>query len=41
MAQSIRPGKVWRDTAGKRIQAHGFSVFYDPREKLYKWFGEN
>ena len=38
---SIRPGKVWRDTNGKRIQAHGFSVFYDEQAKEYKWYGEN
>lgn len=24
---SIKPGKVWLDTNGKPIQAHGFSVF--------------
>ena len=26
---SIRPGKTWLDTDGKRIQAHGGSVFYE------------
>ena len=36
---SIRPGKVWLDTDGKPIQAHGFSVFY--RDGLYWWYGEN
>ena len=25
---SIRPGQVWLDTEGKRIQAHGGSVIY-------------
>ena len=25
---SIRPGQVWLDTEGKRIQAHGGSVMY-------------
>ena len=38
---SIKPGKVWLDTEGKPIQAHGFSVYYNEREKLYYWYGEN
>ena len=38
---SIRPGKPWKDTNGKRIQAHGFSVFYDDKNKRYIWYGEN
>lgn len=38
---SFRPGKIWLDTAGKPIQAHGFSVFYEEKEKLYYWYGEN
>ncbi len=38
---SIRPGKVWLDTEGKPIQAHGFSVFYDENRKRYCWYGEN
>ena len=36
---SIRPGKVWLDTEGKRIQAHGGSVMY--WEGAYYWYGEN
>lgn len=39
MLNSIRPGKPWLDTSGKRIQAHGFSVFYQDGE--YFWYGEN
>jgi hypothetical protein len=39
MNNSIKPGKVWLDTNGKRIQAHGFSVFY--KDGLYYWYGEN
>ncbi len=36
---SIRPGKVWLDTNGRRIQAHGGSVtFFDG---FYYWYGEN
>lgn len=36
---SIRPGKVWLDTEGKRIQAHGGSVMY--LDGVYYWYGEN
>ena len=39
MYTSIRPGKVWKDTNGKRIQAHGHSVFY--KDGTYYWYGEN
>ena len=39
MYQSIKPGKVWLDTNGKRIQAHGLSVFV--KDGLYYWYGEN
>lgn len=36
---SFHPGKVWLDTSGKRIQAHGGSVLY--HEGKYYWYGEN
>ena len=36
---SIRPGKVWLDTGGQRIQAHGGSIFYE--NGTYYWYGEN
>ena len=39
MYHTIRPGKVWLDTEGKRIQAHGGSLIYD-NGKFY-WYGEN
>ena len=32
------PGKVWLDTEGKWIQAHGGSVFY--LDGTYYWYGE-
>lgn len=35
----FRPGKVWLDTSGKRIQAHGGSVLY--HDGKYYWYGEN
>ena len=36
---NIRPGQVWLDTEGKRIQAHGGSIFYE--NGSYYWYGEN
>lgn len=36
---AIRPGGVWLDTEGKRIQAHGGSVMYI--DGIYYWYGEN
>ncbi len=36
---SIRPGKVWLDTKGERIHAHGGSVMYI--DGTYYWYGEN
>ncbi len=35
----IRPGQVWLDTEGKRIQAHGGSVMF--LDGQYYWYGEN
>lgn len=39
MYQSIRPGQIWLDTKGERIQAHGGSIMY--LDGLYYWYGEN
>ena len=41
MAQnhSIKPGKTWYDTEGKRIQAHGGSMLF--WEGTFYWYGEN
>ena len=39
MYTSIRPGQVWLDTEGKRIQAHGGSIFCE--NDTYYWYGEN
>lgn len=39
MNTKFYPGKVWLDTKGERIQAHGGSVFY--LEGVYYWYGEN
>ncbi len=35
----IRPGQVWLDTKGERIQAHGGSLTY--LDGVYYWYGEN
>ena len=37
--ESIRPGQIWLDTKGKRIQAHGGSIIY--LDNNYYWYGEN
>ncbi len=39
MYNSIRPGQIWLDTDGKRIQAHGGSVIY--LDDTYYFYGEN
>ncbi|KAA9106634.1 family 43 glycosylhydrolase [Microbacterium rhizomatis] len=39
MQTSIRPGQVWLDTKGERIQAHGGSLFYE--NDTFYWYGEN
>ncbi|MBE7087850.1 MAG: hypothetical protein E7369_06090 [Clostridiales bacterium] len=39
MYSTIRPGKFWYDTNGKRIQAHGGSIIF--AEGKFWWYGEN
>lgn len=36
---AIYPGQPWLDTHGRRIQAHGASVYYE--NGVYYWIGEN
>lgn len=36
---AIYPGRPWRDTNGRRIQAHGGAVLYE--DGTYYWYGEN
>jgi len=36
---SIRPGQIWFDTGGNRIQAHGGSILYD--NDTFYWYGGN
>lgn len=38
-ANAIHPGKIWRDTNGVRIQAHGGALFFE--NDTYYWYGEN
>lgn len=34
------PGRVWLDTEGNPIQAHGGGILYDERSGTYYWYGE-
>lgn len=39
MQTHIKPGEIWLDTKGERIQAHGASMFYE--NGTYYWYGED
>lgn len=39
--QAIRSAGPWLDTEGKKIEAHGFQVFYNEQDSTYYWYGEN
>ncbi|KAH9621202.1 hypothetical protein KSS87_013428 [Heliosperma pusillum] len=34
------PGRIWLDTDGNPIQAHGGGILYDEGSKTYYWYGE-
>ncbi|KAL3844673.1 hypothetical protein ACJIZ3_002076 [Penstemon smallii] len=34
------PGRIWLDTDGNPIQAHGGCILYDEESKTYYWYGE-
>ncbi|KAG8368299.1 hypothetical protein BUALT_Bualt15G0031100 [Buddleja alternifolia] len=34
------PGRIWLDTDGNPIQAHGGGILYDEKLKTYYWYGE-
>ncbi|CAL5372748.1 unnamed protein product [Camellia sinensis] len=34
------PGRIWLDTDGNPIQAHGGGILYDERSMTYYWYGE-
>lgn len=36
---AVRPGQVWLDTKGERIEAHAGGMFYE--NETYYWYGEN
>jgi hypothetical protein len=36
---SIKPGRIWLDTNGESIQAHGFQIL--EKNGTYYWYGEN
>lgn len=36
---SFRPGEVWLDTNGNRIETHGGALYYE--NGVYYWYGEN
>lgn len=35
------PGREWRDTDGKTIQAHGGGILYVAETRTYYWYGED
>lgn len=39
MKTYIKPGEVWLDEKGERIEAHGGSMFYE--DGTYYWYGED
>ena len=34
------PGRIWLDTDGNPIQAHGGGILYDKMSRTYYWYGE-
>ncbi|KAI4315074.1 hypothetical protein L6164_027921 [Bauhinia variegata] len=34
------PGRIWLDTDGNPIQAHGGGILYDKNSRTYYWYGE-
>ncbi|KAF7809929.1 Glycoside hydrolase [Senna tora] len=34
------PGRIWMDTDGNPIQAHGGGILYDKKSRTYYWYGE-
>lgn len=39
--KTIHSAGPWLDTEGKKIEAHGFQVFYNEQDSTYYWYGEN
>lgn len=34
------PGRIWLDTDGNPIQAHGGGILFDEKRRTYYWYGE-
>lgn len=34
------PGRIWLDTDGNPIQAHGGGILHDVKSRMYYWYGE-
>lgn len=34
------PGRIWLDTDGNPIQAHGGGILHDMKSRMYYWYGE-
>jgi hypothetical protein len=34
------PGRIWLDTDGNPIQAHGGGILFDQKSRTYYWYGE-
>lgn len=34
------PGRIWLDTDGNPIQAHGGGILHDEKSRMYYWYGE-
>jgi hypothetical protein len=41
MNTSFKPGQILVDINGNRVQAHGGSIFYDDKNDIYYFYGEN
>ncbi|KAH7665309.1 Glycoside hydrolase family 43 protein [Dioscorea alata] len=37
----LYPGRIWLDTEGNPIQAHGGGLLFDERRETFYWYGEN
>ena len=37
----FQPARLWLDTDGNPIQAHGGGILFDEKSETYYWYGEN
>ena len=40
LISTFYPGRVWNDTAGNAVQAHGGGILWDEPTQKYYWYGE-